>query len=299
MITKLKKILYIIFSLLLFSCENQTKNDINVSVSIEPQEFLVKKIGGDKVDVSVFIKAGMSPENFEPLPSHLFKLSNSDIYFTIGLPFEDRILSNLSNVNPNLQTIALDQNIVKRNTETIDEIFGPASSDMKNNLHEESGLKDPHTWMSPSQLKSQAEIIYKTFAAVDAGNLEYYNRNYTELLMEIDSVREIISKNLSNISSRIILVFHPAWGYFCDDFNLTQIPIEIEGKEPGIQNISLLIDFIKKNNLKYILAETQNNSPALNSIADELTIKILRNDPLSGDYLNNIVELSELIEENN
>ena len=29
-----------------------------------------------------------------------------------------------------------------------------------------------------------------------------------------------------------LMVFHPAWGYFCRDYGLRQVAVEVEGKEP-------------------------------------------------------------------
>jgi zinc transport system substrate-binding protein len=35
-----------------------------------------------------------------------------------------------------------------------------------------------------------------------------------------------------------VLVSHPAFGYFCKDYDLEQISIEVEGKEPRPKDVS-------------------------------------------------------------
>ena len=36
-----------------------------------------------------------------------------------------------------------------------------------------------------------------------------------------------------SVRSKGFLVFHPAWGYFARNYGLSQISIELEGKEPS------------------------------------------------------------------
>lgn len=282
-----------------FSCTENNNKKLNVFVSIQPQKFFVEKIGGEKVDVSVFVKSGMSPENFEPLPSQLLKLSDADIYFTMGFQFEDRIVHNLLSDNSNLKIEATNKNITPLKVKSYEEIF----NEDYNNKHKDEehfhGLYDPHTWLSPSLVKMQAEVILEAIINADSSNSNYYKNNFSVFIGEIDSLTNIISTNLSGVKNRNLLVFHPAWGYFCDEFNLKQIPIEIEGKEPGMKNLSNILDFIKSSNSKYILAESQNISPVINSISEETNLKIIHHNPLAENYYQNMIFLSEIIKENN
>ena len=61
--------------------DSNSKENLTVSVSILPQEYFVEKVGGDKVQVSAMIPPGASPATYEPTPSDLANLENSEIYF--------------------------------------------------------------------------------------------------------------------------------------------------------------------------------------------------------------------------
>ena len=79
---------------------------VSVSVSIIPQAFFVQKIAGNLAEVNIMVQKGKSPETYEPLIKELEKLSKSQIYFTIGMPFENAWQKRFEGVNPNLKIIA-------------------------------------------------------------------------------------------------------------------------------------------------------------------------------------------------
>lgn len=79
---------------------------VSVSVSVIPQAFFVQKIAGNLVEVNIMVQKGKSPETYEPSLKELQKLSESQIYFTIGMPFEHAWLRRFESANPNLKIIA-------------------------------------------------------------------------------------------------------------------------------------------------------------------------------------------------
>lgn len=79
---------------------------VSVSVSVIPQAFFVQKIAGNLVEINIMVQKGKSPETYEPSLKELQKLSESQIYFTIGMPFEHAWLRRFESANPNLKIIA-------------------------------------------------------------------------------------------------------------------------------------------------------------------------------------------------
>jgi len=60
----------------------QNEDGLTVSVSILPQKYFVERIGGDQVRVNVMVGPGDSPHDYEPKPSQMTSLSESDVYFS-------------------------------------------------------------------------------------------------------------------------------------------------------------------------------------------------------------------------
>ena len=79
---------------------------VSVSVSIIPQAFFVQKIAGNLAEVNIMVQKGKSPETYEPSIKELEKLSKSQIYFTIGMPFENAWQKRFEGVNPALKIVS-------------------------------------------------------------------------------------------------------------------------------------------------------------------------------------------------
>ncbi len=52
------------------------------------------------------------------------------------------------------------------------------------------------------------------------------------------------------------MVFHPSWGYFAARYDIEQISIEIEGKEPKPNELLQLVEEAKKHNIKIDICST-------------------------------------------
>ena len=68
------------------------KSPLQITVSILPQEYFVKRIGGDIVEITTLVQPGHSPATYAPSPQQMAAIANSKIYFRIGVPFENSLL---------------------------------------------------------------------------------------------------------------------------------------------------------------------------------------------------------------
>ncbi|MHC1597276.1 MAG: metal ABC transporter solute-binding protein, Zn/Mn family, partial [Methermicoccaceae archaeon] len=89
-------------------------------------------------------------------------------------------------------------------------------------------------------------------------------------------------------TNRAFLVYHPAFGYFANEYNLTQIAVERGGKEPTPQVIQTCIEQAERYNLSYVYVEPQFSTREAQTIADAIGGSILYMDPLPRDYIANM-----------
>ncbi len=257
---------------------NGSKDKIEVIVSVGPQMEFVKAVGGDKVEVTLMVPPGADPHTYEPLPDQLNHVSNAQMYVEVGTPieFELNYMDKLKKMNPNM--------LVVNSSSGVDLI--PNTAENENN-------SDPHVWVSPKNAKIMVENIYQGLVQIDPNNTEYYttNRNnYTEQLDELDAN---ITKSLEGKENSQIIVYHPAWAYFCKDYHLQQIPIESGGKEPTSQEIADVIEFARKNDVKVIFIEPQYSPKSAEVIASEINGKVLIIDDLAQNYIENLKNVTE------
>ncbi|MDI6797356.1 MAG: zinc ABC transporter substrate-binding protein, partial [Desulfatibacillaceae bacterium] len=89
--SSLFKILAAFFGAMLalpFAGADTARAKMKVFVSIAPQKYFVERIGAGLVDVSVLVAPGASPHVYEPRPMQMKALSEADLFFAIGVPFE-------------------------------------------------------------------------------------------------------------------------------------------------------------------------------------------------------------------
>ncbi|WP_041763566.1 metal ABC transporter solute-binding protein, Zn/Mn family [[Leptolyngbya] sp. PCC 7376] len=163
--------------------------------------------------------------------------------------------------------------------------------------HDDHGedLEDPHTWLSPSLAKVHAQNIYDVLVELDPASEALFKENLDALLAEIDELDQAIAAELENLSSRSFLVFHPAWGYFAEEYNLEQIPIEVEGQDPSAAELAELIQVAEAENIRVVFAQYQFNSKSAETIANQIGGEVVFIDPLSVDWANNLQEIAKQI----
>lgn len=85
-----RHLIYLILATVIFSGATFAKADpLPVTVSIAPQKYLLERIGGEAVAVSVLLKPGADPHAYEPTPAQIRALSSAKAWFTIGVSFEE------------------------------------------------------------------------------------------------------------------------------------------------------------------------------------------------------------------
>jgi len=283
----IKPILFtIMFSTFLFA-------NTRVCVSIAPQAFFVQKIAGDLVETTMLVPPGASPATYSAKPSQLKNIKESSLYFTIGVPFEKNWLERFTSINPQLKIIDTTKGIDK--LPMAHEVGHHEDPDH----HHKHGILDPHVWLSPSLVKKQVAIIKDTLSVEDPENSAIYEKNYHLFVKELENLQQIISQKLKNIQNREFIVFHPSFGYFAKDFNLTQIAIEKEGKEPSLKYINKVITFSKKNNIKTVFVAPQFSQKSAQYIADHINGTVQSINPLSQEWDKNLIEIAKSFEQTN
>ena len=265
---------------------------IRAFVSIEPQAYLVERICGDSADVRVLVGAGQDPHTYEPTPAQMSALARSDVYFTIGVPFEAALLPRINSLFPNLR-IADTLVGVKPLYFTPD--HGGTAHESHHGNSRGSQAPDPHTWLDPKRAKVMSENIASFLKTVDPARAGIFERNLSALLKDLDDIDAEIARILEPLKERKIYVFHPAFGYFCESYGLKQEAFEIEGKEPSARQLAGLIESARKEGVRAVFVQPQFSKKAARAIADSIGGVVVPVNPLPRDYLLELKTLAEKV----
>ncbi|MCR6570589.1 metal ABC transporter solute-binding protein, Zn/Mn family [Campylobacter insulaenigrae] len=239
-----------------------------VSVSIPPQAFFVEKIAKDSVEINVLIPQNSDEHNVEFKPQVLKKLEESKIYFLADLELEKILEEKFKNTLKNVKIVNINQNI---------ELFEDEDHEEEHHDHHEHHEhgKDPHAWLDPILVKIQAENISKALSEVFPQNKAFYEENLKVFLKELDELDEKIKAKLQNIKKNEFIVYHPSWAYLAKRYNLIQIPVQIDGKEPKAKDLQNLILLAKEKDIRIVFIQPGFPESAIKTLAKELNAKII------------------------
>ena len=95
------------------------------------------------------------------------------------------------------------------------------------------------------------------------------------------------------VQQRKFLVFHPSWGYFAKAYGLSQVAVEVEGKEPGARSLGKIMQLGKELNIKVVFVQKQFSKTAAQKIAVALGARVEAVDPVAEDYLENLLVVAK------
>ncbi|MDD4732237.1 MAG: zinc ABC transporter substrate-binding protein [Desulfovibrio sp.] len=279
-----------------------------VAVSVVPQQWAVRQVGGDQVRTLVLVPAGADPHTFEPKPSQVAQLAGADVFFTIGLEFEKAWLGRLAGAKPDLRVVSmLDGNpsdLAVHAGEAHDhaehageahdhaEHAGEAHDHAEHaghHHHHHDGL-DPHVWTAPQGMIRMLDGTLRELVRLDPAHADAYRARHARALERVQTLDREIHDLLRIIPEerRVFLVFHPAWGHFAESYGLRQLSIEMEGKEPGPGELAGVIREAARRNVHAVFIQPQMSRRTAGQVARALDGRVIPADPLAEDWENNL-----------
>lgn len=256
----MKKLL-LLFLLLLTGCQ---QSDTDIFVTLIPLQEVVQEIAGN-MTVDVMVPAGANPHTYEPTPSKISQVSGAKMYVKVGsgIEFEVAWFDKIRSLNKDMLVVDASEGL---------------------------DFENPHIWLSLSNLEVIANNVYEGLAELDPENEQTYKANLDDYISHIRSVDDEIT-----VRDKSFVAFHPAWDYFARDYNLTQVAIMKEGKEPTFQDVQEVIEKVNEDNISVILVSPQFSSRYADAISEETNAKVVRADTLAADIPGTIREIAQVI----
>jgi zinc transport system substrate-binding protein len=256
------------------SSNNNLNGKIGVVVSLGPEVEWVNAVGGDKVNVSLMVPSGSDPHTYEPLPNQLTQVSYAKMYIEIGssIEFENNYMDKIKEANPNMLVVNASQGIQL----------------IPNSAENEAETVDPHVWADPKNAKIMVNNIYNSLVQEDPADKEYFQKNRDQYLQQLDQLDKNTTQLLKGKQNTTILIFHPAFGYYAKDYNLTIVGAMINDEEPSPQRIAMMVDIAKKNNITIVYSEPQYDPKFMQSLASQINGQVLTVSDLDEHYIQNM-----------
>jgi ABC-type metal ion transport system, periplasmic component/surface adhesin len=288
-----------------FAANAAKTSPLPVVVSIAPQKYLLERIAGDHIKVSVLVSPGADPHSYEPGPSVMRDSANAKAWFTIGIPFEDIWLERIRKLSPGLAVISSIQDIQRLPFNSLEHAGahkrqagekeshpdhkhsgdGHEQHDVGHGHdHDHTGL-DPHIWLSPMLVREILPNLARELGRLMPEKATEFRSNARAFAAELEKLDQEIAERFLPIpeEKRVFLTFHPAWQYFALNYQLKELSIEVEGKEPGPRGMKAVIDSARQYGVTTIFIEPQFSKNAARAIAQSLNAEVIEADPLAED----------------
>lgn len=262
-----------------------------VAVTIVPQQSFVEAIAGGLVDVVVLVPPGYSPGNYEPTPAQMARLSEASLYFTMGTPTERaNILHRIPDLNPQLQVIC--------SHAMVEATYPPrylTDDHHCDHPHEhEAQQRDPHIWLSPRRVQIMVQRYADELSSLDPDYAETYQANAKAYIADLDDLDAYIVRALAHLENRSFIVYHPAFGYFADDYGLEMIALEQDGKEATPQSLKYVIDLARQQGVKVVFYQAEIDSRQSRAMAEQIGGRVQKLEPLAPDYIANLKRITDI-----
>ena len=282
----MKKLIYILTLFILSACGNTTQKSEKpiLTVTLEPLRYFTEAIAGDNYEVVSMVPKGSSPESYDPTPQQLVNLSKSQAYFRIGyIGFEQAWMKKLEANCPNMKVYDTSKGI---------DLIRDKRHWHGDHFHE--GGVEPHVWNSTQNALIIADNIYQALCELDSTHQEDYRKRLDVLKQTIRQTDANVRTLLEKADSTF-LIYHPALSYFARDYGLKQVSIEEGGKEPSPAQLKALIETCRNENVHTIFVQQEFDQRNAQLIAHELGVNIVSINPLSYDWVKEMIRIAEAL----
>lgn len=244
----------------LAGCANKTENTgensgvnpktdsgkLNIVATTTMLADLAKSLGGDKVEVTGLMGAGIDPHLYQASAGDVERMQKADVVVYNGLHLEGKMGEVFE------QLASQDKTIIS--------IEKGLDHEKLLDAEDEPGLHDPHIWFDVMIWKDAAKYLAEELSKVDAANAELYKTNLESYSKELDELDSYIKTRAAEIpkESRVLVTAHDAFQYFGKAYD-----IEVRGlqgisteAEAGTADVSELADFIVDKKIKAIFVES-------------------------------------------
>ncbi|MFN7171169.1 MAG: metal ABC transporter substrate-binding protein [Fimbriimonadaceae bacterium] len=226
-----------------------------VLTSISIVEDLVREVGGEKVEVTNLIPAGVDPHTYKPVASDLNKIEGAKVVVFIGRSLEGRLGEVLAGLDSSKVTTL--------------PLAGVDDEDTPFDIVEDRS--DPHIWMDPAVWANAADSVAKELAAADPENASYYEENakrYRKRLSELTRESAIALEKIPS-SRRVLITPHDSFRYFGQRFNIRTEGLQglSTATEASAARVKELSDLIAERKIPAVFYESTQPTNTMDALA--------------------------------
>ena len=215
----------------------------------------VRQLVGEKYEVKTLMGAGVDPHIYEAKPSDVRALGEARVIVYSGLHLEGKMSDLFERIGQEKTTIAFSNGM-----------------DKKKLIKISSHAYDPHVWFDPLLwLQGIKECAIKLVKVFPEDKVEIM-KNYNKIESDLFQLHSDLKASLHSIDAkqRVLITSHDAFHYFGKAFNVEVLAIQGVStvSEPGLKDVSNLVNLIVKRKIKAIFVESSVSSKSIMAVIE-------------------------------
>ncbi|EUJ39223.1 putative zinc uptake ABC transporter, substrate binding protein, partial [Listeria weihenstephanensis FSL R9-0317] len=140
------------------------------------------------------------------------------------------------------------------------------------------GDVNPHVWLDPNYMVTMAGVVRDNLSKELPAQKDTFEKNYEQVVSQLKTLNTDYKTMAANAKHKDFVTAHAAYGYWENEYGLTQIPIAgiSTSDEPSQKKLTSIVNTIKKDKIPYILLEQNTNSKIADVIQKETDTKTMK-----------------------
>ena len=235
-------------------------SDLKVVVSIKPFHSLVSTVMQGVSEPALLLNGNNSPHTYSLRPSAAVKLQNADLVFWGGENLEGFLAKPIHSLAAGARVVSFEDTpgLILRPFRSVKEWqkLDPESENdqdhlKKQEIHRLPG-NDPHIWLDPLNAQKITQYLVQILSEFDPENAQTYHSNGKKTILRLSDLNIQLETKMSSVSSKPYIVFHDAYQYFEERYQLNPIA-SVTVSSGTSTSVGRLIDIRKKIKIKKVL----------------------------------------------
>jgi zinc transport system substrate-binding protein len=260
-----------------------------VVVSIKPIHSLVTGVMHGVAEPSLLIKGGGSPHGYVLRPSEARAMANADLVIWVSHSLESFLEKPLRTLAKKARSLELLDTLSDDLLPFREDDEWGSDDDEHGHGHDHHGHGEddanPHLWLNPKLAQKIVTHTAQALSEIDPVNKALYEANAAAVSKRLSQLDESLSAKLAPVNERPYIVFHDAYQYFEDAYQLNSVgslTVDPERK-PGAKRILEIRSKIKSSGAVCVFSEPQFEPRLIATLTEGTNVRTGVLDPLGAD----------------
>jgi zinc transport system substrate-binding protein len=256
--------------------------EVNVLTSIKPLQLIAAAVQEGVAIPEVLLPPGASPHNYALRPSDVRKVQSVDLVYWIGPDMEGflpRVLKGRT-----LPSVAVQDLPGLKLRHFAEDSHSHAEEADEHDHDHRPGSLDAHLWLSPINARVIASKMAADLSAADPANAARYQSNLKAFDERLDALDLRLKARLAGIANKPYFVFHEAFDYFEDAYDLKHAGVFSVAAEvqPGAQHVAAMRTRLQEVGKTCVFSEPPLRPRLAETLVAGLPVKLAELDALGG-----------------